>query len=134
VREQGTNELVFKKPGFKLNAATYCVDRFHISDDVSLLQYSATPERPDLWSNTAFQIYGELGIVMMQMVGQRPPEYDEYKETGVLIGNVRTVGVKVYGEFICRVEVQLVVTGEQSDGVAVTSAQALDQNQAWVIS
>jgi hypothetical protein len=134
VREQGTNELVFKKPGFIIHAGPCYADPFLISDDASSLQYSVALERPGLWNSTTFPSYGQLGIVMRQMIGQRPPGYDEYKETGALIGNARTVDAKVYGEFICRVEVQLFTTGEQGDGGAVFSARALDQNHGWVIS
>lgn len=134
LRDQGSNELVFKKPGFMVYSPQYIADGFLISDQVSSLRYSVTPKMLDFSINTTLHSYGHLGIVMMQMVGQRQPEYDEYKETGALLGNVRTINAKVYAEFICLVEVQLFTAGEQSREIPMILARSLDRQQAWVIN
>jgi hypothetical protein len=135
VREQSSNELVFRKPGFILHSARCSLDAFHISDQVSSLRYIVIPERSTIGaaaSMPASQSCGQLAIVMMHMVGERKSDDDLYQETGALLGNVCQVEDKIYGDFICRVEVKP-FTEEQSDGAEMILAQPVGENQAWII-
>ncbi len=133
LRDQESNELIFKKPGFLWYSPQFMTDGFLISDRASSLLYYVTPKTLDFSTDTTLHRDGHLGIVMMQMVGQRQPEFEEYKETGALLGNVRTLGAKVYGEFICLVEVQLCTADEKGKETPILLARSLDGQQAWVV-
>lgn len=120
VRERGTHELLFRKPGFILYAMGGVSETFLISDQTTSLRYSVRPDWVSIPAEVGAgpsQTRGTLGIIMMQRVGQRRLEQEKdflYKEVGVLLGDIRQVGNKIYGDFMCKVEVQLVETEQSS--------------------
>ena len=137
VREQGTHELLFRKPGFILYAMGGVSKTFLISDQMTSLRYSVRPDWASIPAEAGVgphQTHGTLGIIMMRKVGQRRLEEEKdflYKEVGVLLGDVRQVRDKIYGNFMCRVEVQLVETESNLPKILVREK---GDDQAWIIS
>jgi Heterokaryon incompatibility protein (HET) len=137
VREQGTDELLFRKSGFILDAMGGVSETFLISDQMTSLRYSVRPDWASIPAEAGLgphQTHGTLGIIMTRKIGHRRLVEEKdflYQEVGVLLGDVQQVGDKVYGNFMCRVEVQLV---ETESNLPKILAQEKGDDQAWIIS
>lgn len=132
-RDPITREMVFTKPGYILSPTAMLTNTFQISDQATSLRYTVTlqPTPPSTTPNIPVD-HGDLGIILSQKIGQRQPEYDHYKEVGALLANLRKTEGKMYGAYVCRVEVAL-LDGEGSEE-GLVAAHPVVNNQGWVIS
>ncbi|KAK3687902.1 HET domain-containing protein [Podospora appendiculata] len=142
VREPQSEAFVFKKPGFIIDrgleseakeapAGTRLDKAFTIFDSETGLRYSVG--FIDMPPADVACATGPTAIILKLRVGNRAPEYGLVKETGALLGNAVKVGARVYGDFVCRVEVGLIIDDDETSEPKQLQARLLEDEQEWIV-
>jgi hypothetical protein len=134
-RHPATSELLFRKAGFPFDTTSAIGFTFVISYEITSRSYRVSIEPKELSARASAAVShhcGTQGIVIRQMEAFRQPVNDLHGEPGVLLENVYWHDNKIYGDFLCRVDVNLFMKAE-ADGPSAIAKEVAD-NVPWIIS
>lgn len=134
-RHPTTGEFLFRKPGFLFDSTEAIGFAFVISHEITSQRYRVSIERKGLSARASAAVShhrGTLGIVIRQIEALRQPGNILHREPGVLLENVSCCNNKIYGDFLCRVDIKLSIEAEM-DGPAAIAKEVAD-TMPWIIA